>query len=106
MERHRNSIHLKLKAEAVCSVCHKEFSNKDSLKRHINDIHEEKRRFKCLDCPLTFARSDNCFRHVESARANWRRHGVAKVCNVCGEKYVAPTYHAAMTRDCHKCKKK
>ena len=88
MERHRNSIHLKLKQ--VCSICDKEFSNKDSLKRHINDVHEEKKKFKCPDCPLTFARSDNCNRHVEIARDNWRQHGVVKVCDACGENYVAP----------------
>ena len=62
MERHKNSIHLRLKQ--MCSVCVKEFSNKDSLKRHVNDVQEERKKFKCPDCPLTFARSDNCYRHV------------------------------------------
>ena len=103
MERHKNSVHLKLKQ--VCSVCDEEFSNKDSLNRHTKSVHEERKKFKCLDCPLTFSRRDNCFRHVQSARANWRRHGVAKVCDACGEKYVAPTYNAAKTKSCHECKK-
>ena len=103
MERHKDAIHLKLKQ--VCSVCDKEFSNKDSLKRHLNDVHAERKKFKCLDCPLTFARSDNCYRHVKRARNNTRRHGVEKICDDCGEKYVAPSYHAAETKNIHECKK-
>ena len=103
MERHKDAIHLKLKQ--VCSVCDKEFSNKDSLKRHLNDVHAERKKFKCLDCPLTFARSDNCYRHVRKARDTLRRHGVEKICADCGEKYVAPSYHAAETKSFHECKK-
>ena len=98
MERHIKSIHLELKHG--CSVCDKEFSTKDSLTRHIEAVHEERKKFKCPKCPLRFARQETLEKHVDSAKNNWRVHGVALICNTCKKDFVAPSHHAAMTKDC------
>ena len=103
LQCHINSVHLELKHG--CSKCDKEFSTKGSLKRHINDVHEEYRTFRCPECPLMFARADTLNKHVMSANSNWKVHGVARICSDCGVEYVAPNHHAAMTRDCHECLK-
>ena len=99
MERHINSIHLEIKHK--CPVCEKEFSTKDSLTRHINEVHEGTRKFKCPECPLRFARQETLDRHVSAAKDNRRVHGVALICSTCGKEYVAPTHHAAGTKDCN-----
>ena len=103
IQRHINNVHLELKH--ACSSCGKEFSTKGSLTRHINDVHEEIRRYKCPECPLRFAHLETLDKHVMRAKANYKVHGVALECDKCGMVYNAPNYHAAMTRDSHKCKK-
>ena len=104
MQCHINSIHLELKH--TCQVCDKEFSTKGSLTRHINDVHEEKRKYKCPECPLKFAQLETLDKHIKRARANYKIHGVALICDKCGMEFVAPNHHASMTRDCHECKKR
>ena len=86
------SVHLEVKHK--CSICDKDFSTKGSLNRHINDVHEANRTFKCPECPLKFARQDTLDRHVISAKANWKLHGVALKC-YCG-KYFIFLCHAAI----------
>ena len=103
MQCHMNSIHLQLKHR--CSICDREFSTKGSLTRHINDVHKERRTFKCPECPLTFARQETLDKHVRNAKANWKLHGLSLRCSACGVEYDAPNHHAAMTRDCHECKR-
>ena len=103
MQCHINSVHLELKHE--CSMCDKKFSTKGSLTRHINDVHNERKEFRCPKCPLKFARQETLDRHVKSAKANWKVHGVALFCGDCGAEFDAPSHHAAMPRDCHECKK-
>ena len=92
-----NSIHMEIKH--VCSICDKEFSTKGSLNRHINDLHEANRTFKCPECPLKFARRDTRDKHVKSAKANWRLHGVPLEC-YCGKDFDYPSHNAAVTLDC------
>ena len=92
-----NSIHMEIRHG--CSICDKEFSTQGSLNRHINDVHEEKTAFKCPDCPLMFARRDTLDKHVNSAKANWKLHGVALKC-YCGNVFNFPSHNAAMTSDC------
>ena len=98
MQCHMNSIHLEQKHK--CSICDKEFSTGGSLQRHINGVHEGRRNFKCPQCPLKFARQETLDKHVKSAKANWKVHGVALICSVCEKHYNAPSHHAAKTRDC------
>ena len=81
------SVHLEVKHK--CSICDKDFSTKGSLNRHINDVHEANRTFKCPECPLKFARQDTLDRHVISAKANWKLHGVPLIC-ACGKDFDFP----------------
>lgn len=52
-----------------------------------------------------FARQETLDKHVRSAKANWKVHGVPLRCSDCGLEYDTPNHHAAMNRDCHECKK-
>ena len=55
------------------------------------------KKFKCPDCPLMFARKDTLDKHVKSAQANWRRHGVEFHCNICGKDFVFLSHSACST---------
>ena len=53
----------------ICKYCHKQFNQKDSLKRHWN-IHsnahlkeEERKRWKCIQCDVRFAYKYNLNKH-------------------------------------------
>ena len=38
-----------------CNFCHTRIKSKDSMKRHIESVHEGKRPFKCSICPSAFS---------------------------------------------------
>ena len=50
-EKDENSTNMLLK----CNFCHTRIKSKDSMKRHIESVHEGKRPFKCSICPSAFS---------------------------------------------------
>ena len=42
--------------ENKCSLCHFNFAHKGALKKHIREVHEEKKEYECLQCSMRFAR--------------------------------------------------
>jgi uncharacterized Zn-finger protein len=48
----------------VCELCPKSYSRQDSLKRHLQIVHEGQ-RFRCPTCGLNFSRQNNLVRHVQ-----------------------------------------
>ena len=55
----------------TCSVCFRQFSRKDSLKRHFVENHMEGRRlFNCDICQKVFKRKDHLNKHVKISHPN------------------------------------
>ena len=40
--------------EIICDTCHKIFTNKFSLNRHVKTMHEKKEDFTCMKCQKNF----------------------------------------------------
>ena len=55
----------------TCTVCFRQFSRKDSLKRHFLENHDEARRlFQCDICNKTFKRRDHMIKHAKNNHTN------------------------------------
>ena len=52
-------------AEIICDICHKKFTNKFSLNRHVKTIHEKKEDFACLKCQKNFQEMHHLKRHQQ-----------------------------------------
>ena len=48
-----------------CAICHKTYSHKSNLKRHIRGTHEH-RTFKCAICDAPFKRKEYLVRHLRN----------------------------------------
>ena len=42
--------------ENKCDLCHFDFAHKGALKKHILEVHEEKKDYECPQCSKRFAR--------------------------------------------------
>ena len=61
-------------AEIICDICHKKFTNKFSLNRHVKTIHEKKEDFTCMKCQKNFKEMHHLKRHQQKCRrcgAQW-----------------------------------
>jgi KRAB domain-containing zinc finger protein len=70
LNRHIIEVHEKIRAH-ICELCGKRFSQAKSLRRHINSIHTQKEKYACLHCDSFFFREDNFQRHVQTIM-NWK----------------------------------
>ena len=52
--------------EKECSICQKSFSTKQSLKNHIEAVHEGKRPHNCSICDYSTAHKADLKRHIEA----------------------------------------
>ena len=52
-------------AEIICDICHKKFTNKFSLNRHVKTIHEKKEEFACMKCQKNFKEMHHLKRHQQ-----------------------------------------
>ena len=55
-------------AEIICDICHKKFTNKFSLNRHVKTIHEKKEDFACMKCQKNFNEMHHLKRHPQKCR--------------------------------------
>ncbi len=100
-------------ARFKCGSCEKEFSRKDSLKRHIRNIHE-KITVSCTKCNRTFSRESLRKQHdiVCDGVANTSA-SEGGVCDVCGQFFARmgnlrqhkQGVHENTKYECRKCKK-
>jgi Zinc finger, C2H2 type/GAGA factor len=49
---------------AKCQICSKVLSSNYSLKEHIENVHEKKKRFSCDLCPKSFYRKPSLISHI------------------------------------------
>uniref|UniRef100_A0A1B0CGC8 Putative zn finger n=1 Tax=Lutzomyia longipalpis TaxID=7200 RepID=A0A1B0CGC8_LUTLO len=74
--------------DTMCSICNHEFSTKQNLKRHIEDIHEkvekvrEDKAYQCNQCPLTFKNHYYLTKH-QGIHTTVKKN----VCPICGQEY-------------------
>ena len=52
----------------TCNICDKVFTLENKLKRHINDVHNELKRYLCPDCPQYFSRKENLQKHIKRGK--------------------------------------
>lgn len=52
--------------EFVCDLCEKRFTRRNSLSRHIVEVHQKKKSLLCTTCNSTFARKSDLMRHISS----------------------------------------
>lgn len=56
-----------LSVDNQCALCHRNFSGKDKLKRHLSEKHVINRvRYQCDICLKTFCRQDYVYTHKRS----------------------------------------
>ena len=53
---HKKAVYHNMKDNTKCENCGKGFSSKGKLKRHILEVHEKVKDYKCVFCTLDFAR--------------------------------------------------
>ena len=46
-----------------CPMCHKKFSRKSNVRRHLQDVHSRKWKWKCY-CGIQFKRKDSLQKHL------------------------------------------
>jgi len=95
-ERHQRLVHSDEHAHLTqCNVCNRRFSSKDSLRKHIENIHMNMKKFSCEICDAGFATQAGLVKHNE------KEHGGVKhrvCCPLCGKEYAnepALQYHIA-----------
>ena len=49
-----------------CNECNVRFVNKQSLKRHIEKVHEGKKPFMYYECKVEFGNKQSLNRHIET----------------------------------------
>ena len=63
LDRHISNVHEGNKP-FKCSICNKKFGRKDVLKDHISAVHEGIKRHQCTICEKAFSRKDKLARHM------------------------------------------
>ena len=97
---HKNAQH----ENPTCGICFKTFTYKDNLKRHLLNIHEEKKKVPCENCDKFFSCKDYLKQHYNQSHLNNPKS--AKVhqestkieCNFCGKMVF---YLKAHIKNCH-----
>ena len=67
----------------TCNICDRVFNFKNNLHRHINDVHNESKQYKCPKCPEHFSRQENLRRHLER-----EKHSFVFYCYICKKKFT------------------
>jgi uncharacterized Zn-finger protein len=65
LQRHISNVHKGLKSFS-CTLCDSKFANSQGLKHHIAAVHEGKKPFKCQTCDSSFASNQQLKRHISA----------------------------------------
>ena len=81
---HMESVH-EGKKPFKCDTCGQKFAGKSSVKRHNEVVHEGKKCFQCSICKVQFSKKENLKKHLAAIHENNRPY----LCNLCNSKFVA-----------------
>lgn len=78
---HLNQVHAKIK-EFQCEICKASFGAKTVLANHITGVHLDKKNFKCRKCEKCFKTNANLYVHMKSHDTDY-----CFVCDICDKAY-------------------
>ena len=81
MQSHINQVHEQNKS-FQCSICNKEYTDKNSLKRHTKSHTGQ--GYECWECPATFVRRRDLKRHEKQGEHNYSELN----CEFCNETFI------------------
>ena len=73
MRKHIENIHEKKEPTHECEICGKMFGNIHRLAIHIKGVHEKQRPFKCANCDKSFFVKSSLKAHVEQVHEGKKR---------------------------------
>ena len=83
MTRHIEHIHSDKFPPLICQVCDGPLKYKESLDRHMREVHGGEKEYECPNCPEDFSRLENCQRHLDRGR-----HTFKCVCEYCDKTFL------------------
>ena len=57
-----------------CEICDKEFENKNTLKKHFNNVHNLEKKHKCNICQRVFPIKSQMTSHMKIVHGNKKLH--------------------------------
>ena len=107
LKRHEVSQHFQPKNP--CHLCGQNFTRKDSLNDHINNVHLKKgSRFECKKCNEQFSKESNFHRHFDGRK---NKDGSDKyTCNICHDDFctsrkLSKHLQSHTKYECNECEK-
>ena len=82
--KHMRDVHSSV--EFPCDLCDRIFKNPDTLKLHINSIHEKESKFKCDICDKTLSLNSDMKQH------QLELHGLGEamhICHFCAKAFIS-----------------
>eukprot|EP00188_Purpureofilum_apyrenoidigerum_P000485 Plantae.Rhodophyta-Purpureofilum_apyrenoidigerum.ctg12108.p1 GENE.Plantae.Rhodophyta-Purpureofilum_apyrenoidigerum.ctg12108~~Plantae.Rhodophyta-Purpureofilum_apyrenoidigerum.ctg12108.p1 ORF type:complete len:415 (-),score=52.03 Plantae.Rhodophyta-Purpureofilum_apyrenoidigerum.ctg12108:809-2053(-) len=81
-----------------CNLCNAEFSRKRDLRRHVEGVHEDLRRFKCDECSSAFTQQVHLKNHKKAVHEKRRE----LPCHLCGRAFCTKYQLERHIRSVHK----
>ena len=94
---HMNSIHEGVRYN--CEKCDKSFTDSSSMKAHVRNVHEGRRKNKCELCNKAFSCLSNLKYHINSAHEGFKK---GHKCEICQKSYCTSYYLDAHIKSVHK----
>ena len=82
LKRHLEQVHEK-KKQFRCEICSKDFFRKQHMRDHIAAVHEGKKPFKCENCGTNFAKAFQLKSHIVSVHEGRKPYS----CDTCNDKF-------------------
>ena len=86
LQRHISNVHKGLKPFS-CPSCDSKFANSHGLKHHIAAVHEGKKPFMCQTCDSSFANNQGLKRHISAVHEGQKPFKCQKCQYACALKY-------------------
>ena len=90
-------LKIKHSRKCFCETCQTNFATLSSKRRHVSDVHEGKKPYKCKFCDYSCARKGVLERHIESV------HEKKKIKNLdcnCEDREMCPVDNKCLLKNC------